>query len=43
MRGVVIYVRYVVIPAIAVIAGAWMVHIIGKIANKISDKRDNRR
>lgn len=43
MRGVVIYVRYVVIPAIAVLAGVWMVHIIGKVAKRISNKKDNRR
>ena len=43
MRGAVIYVRYVVIPAIAIIAVMWLVHIISKVAKKISGKRDNRR
>lgn len=40
MRGVVIYVRYVVLPATILIAILWLVHAIKKIERKISSKKD---
>ena len=42
MRGVVVYVRYVIFPANVFITIVWVVHIIGRIAKKVSDKRDTR-
>jgi len=42
MRGVVIYVRYFVIPAIAILAVAWMIHIIGRIAKNRHDTKNRR-
>lgn len=42
MRGVVIYVRYIVIPAAAFIAVVWAVHFGRQIAKKITSKRDKK-
>lgn len=42
MRGVVIYVRYVCFPAIAILAVVWAVHIISGIAKSRRDKKNRK-
>lgn len=42
MRGFVIYLKYVAIPGITVIAAIWAVYIIGRITKWISNKRDKK-
>jgi NADH:ubiquinone oxidoreductase subunit H len=42
MRGVAIYVKYIVIPTIAVLAVAWMVYVGRKAVKRITDRRDKK-
>lgn len=42
MRGVVIYVRYLVIPAFALFAAVCMAYIISRTARKFLDRRNKK-
>lgn len=43
MRGAVLYVKYIVAPAIVIVAIVWAVHIVGAMARKISRKNEKKR
>lgn len=42
MRGFVLYMRYIVVPAIVIVAVLWGAYIVGRTVKRISRKNDMR-